>query len=301
MPCMFPFLKDKNVSLYFFRDHMIKKHKNLETTDIQEISYVESKENELIAEEYEISTSEINDASHATTDENIVMTSAEILEEQISDIQETVISISSNDNVIVVKEATTGISVKPHNTPEDDLKCEKCNFTFKSAFFMHQHFEKFHGITPIVNTSVQGTTSKTICSICSAPFATPDTLQQHIKYVHEKCEKTFLCEKCDHSYKSNSDLQRHIRFVHEGIKDFRCGQCDYFASNQQNLSQHIKSVHEGKRDHKCTQCDSAFHQRSHLKTHILSVHEKIKPFVCHLCGFSTINSTRYYFLLNIST
>ena len=90
---------------------MIKKHKNLETTDIQEISYVESKENELIAEEYEISTSEINDASHATSDENIVMTSAEILEEQISDIQETVISISSNDNVIVVKEA--GISVKP--------------------------------------------------------------------------------------------------------------------------------------------------------------------------------------------
>ena len=134
---------------------MIKKHKNLETTDIQEISYVESKENELIAaEEYEISTSEINDASHTTSDENIVMTSAEILEEQISDIQETVISISSNDNVIVVKEATnTENSVKPN---AEDLKCEKCNFSFKSAYFMHHHFEKVHGIIPMM-TSFQGT------------------------------------------------------------------------------------------------------------------------------------------------
>ena len=128
----------------------------MEPTDIQEISYVESKENELIAEEYETS-SEINDASHATSDETIVMTASEILEEQILDIQETVISISSNDNVIVVKESTEN-SVKPNN-PED-LKCEKCNFIFKSAFFMHQHFEKLHGITPIL-TSFQGSGSLT--------------------------------------------------------------------------------------------------------------------------------------------
>ena len=143
---------------------MIKKHKNLETSDIQEITYIESKENELIAEDYE-TLSEINDASHATSDETIVMT-AEILEEQISDIQETVISISSNDNVIVVKEASTENSVKPN---AEDLKCEKCNFTFKSAYFMHQHFEKVHGIIPMM-TSFQGTST---CSICSAPFASP--------------------------------------------------------------------------------------------------------------------------------
>merc|ERR1719510_2175107 len=110
------------------------------------------------------------------------------------------------------------------------LRCDKCDFEFKSAYYMHQHFEQVHGVTPDL------TLSDYQCHHCSAPFNSQETLKHHLKYVHEKVVKPYLCDKCDKSFRSNGDLQRHMKYTHEGIKEFQCDICDYNASTPQNLT-----------------------------------------------------------------
>jgi hypothetical protein len=95
-------------------------------------------------------------------------------------------------------ELLTTAAVKP--PLKDDallLKCEKCDFSFKSPYFMHQHFEQVHGIF----TQIESTEDLFLCQICSAPFTTPEGLSHHTKYVHEKVVKPFLCDKCDKSFR----------------------------------------------------------------------------------------------------
>ena len=235
---------------YNCRDHLKKKHQSQDESHI-----IETKEE--IKEEDLLSVTNVTEALKLS-ESKVIVTHVKEEDVIIAQVPETVTSVTKAD-------------VK--------LKCDKCEFTFKSSYFMHQHFEQVHGIvTEVTDESV------TSCHICNRTFTTQEGLKHHLKYVHEKSPKPFLCDKCDKSFRSNSDLQRHIKFIHEGIKEFQCDKCDYFATTSQNLTQHKNSVHEKLRQFKCVTCESAFTQKTHLRVHIQNVHEKVKHFVCDQCG-----------------
>ena len=70
---------------------------------------------------------------------------------------------SITGHVIYSPAYTYKFQLKTTTVMQTELKCEKCDFTFKSPFYMHQHFEQVHGVSPILSEANQ-------CFLCSAPF-----------------------------------------------------------------------------------------------------------------------------------
>ena len=90
------------------------------------------------------------------------------------------------------------------------------------------------------------------CYICRASFGAPQTLNRHIKEVHNT----------------------------ENILTVNCSQCDY-VGKQRNLLNHIRSAHGEKKI--CKMCDKPFHDKATLNRHIKNKHN-FETFVCPVCN-----------------
>ena len=86
------------------------------------------------------------------------------------------------------------------------------------------------------------------CNICDASFYSKQSLNNHIKFVHEG-KKPFKCNVCDASFSYKNHLNGHIESVHERKKPFKCSICDYRSSQKNNMKLHISRVHDGKKVH----------------------------------------------------
>ena len=89
--------------------------------------------------------------------------------------------------------------------------CQICDVKFASKQNMERHVLEKHG-----NTDPEK------CLQCSKTFTRKDSLELHIKNVHDKSLKSLKCEKCDKTFNKMSNLDRHRRDVHKKEKWFRC-------------------------------------------------------------------------------
>ena len=114
--------------------------------EIEAYTVISREQEEIIEENIEVSQEVLKD--DIPTQENVVTV---ITEEPIS------------DNVTEMTLIANQVSIDTITQSDILLKCEKCDFTFKSPFYMHQHFEQVHGVSPILSEANQ-------CFLCSAPF-----------------------------------------------------------------------------------------------------------------------------------
>ena len=115
---------------------------------------ISRQQEEIIEENIEVSQEVLkNNDDIIPTQENVVTV---ITEEPIS------------DNVTEMTLIANQVSIDTITQSDILLKCEKCDFTFKSPFYMHQHFEQVHGVSPILSEENQ-------CFLCSAPFTRFET------------------------------------------------------------------------------------------------------------------------------
>ena len=89
--------------------------------------------------------------------------------------------------------------------------------------------------------------SENKCHVCGLKLKTKNTLQNHIKKVHDG-KKKHKCNICNTVLSTNQYLKRHIERVHDEIFTlFPCKLCAKTLKSKQSLDHHISSVHEGKK------------------------------------------------------
>ena len=108
--------------------------------------------------------------------------------------------------------------------------CQICDVKFASKQNMERHVLEKHG-----NTDPEK------CLQCSKTFTRKDSLELHIKNVHDKSLKSLKCEKCDKTFNKMSNLDRHRRDVHKKEKWFRCPKdtCPEEFAQKSNYDRHL--------------------------------------------------------------
>ena len=121
------------------------------------------------------------------------------------------------------------------------------------------------------------------CKFCHQMFSTKQTLDNHIKAIHENV-KSYFCENCGKAYCDKSSLRSHIKDKHKDLKPHKCNSCDKAFNRKHTLKQHVKIIHEKARDHLCENCSKSFSTKSNLVDHMKSFHEKREiSFQCIKC------------------
>lgn len=106
-------------------------------------------------------------------------------------------------------------------------------------------------------------------------------LQNKVKKVASKTQKTFTCSECGKIFNAHYNLTRHMP-VHTGARPFICKICGKGFRQASTLCRH-KIIHTSDKPHKCSKCGKAFNRSSTLNTH-MRIHLNYKPYVCEFCG-----------------
>ncbi|XP_062991328.1 PR domain zinc finger protein 5 isoform X2 [Elgaria multicarinata webbii] len=158
-----------------------------------------------------------------------------------------------------------------HQKPseEKEFKCRNCGkkFPVKQALQRHvlQCTENVHPGDRL--RSFQ-------CSVCSAPFSSESSYEQH----KEACrgDARFICkaDSCGKRFKSKDALKKHKENVHTGNsrKRLMCSVCNKRCSSATNLQEHRK-VHE---IFECQECDKKFISANQLKRHMITHSEQVQ-------------------------
>ena len=150
------------------------------------------------------------------------------------------------------------------------------------------------------------------CPECGKEYKNRQTLNTHIKYVHEKVRE-FSCPFCSYCASQKSDLKKHVRRVHKVdlgkgksvvtnpstlIKSEYNEHLDwnnsetkhdikiesFFENEDQSNNQYkdsiVPKVHN---DFECNSCHKLFKLEDNLKRHVLKIHERHKSFKCDSC------------------
>ena len=83
------------------------------------------------------------------------------------------------------------------------------------------------------------------CYICNKKMSRKDSIQIHIKQVHEDA-RPFQCSTCDEKFKLLGALTAHKKVVPKGIKPFHCDICQYKCASKRDLRIHKEKKHDKK-------------------------------------------------------
>ena len=81
-----------------------------------------------------------------------------------------------------------------------------------------------------------------VCELCRKCFATVSGRNRH-RRLHEG--ERHACQVCTSLFNRKDSLNEHIKSVHQGEKPYPCTECGKDFSHRGNLRQHIKSIHQG--------------------------------------------------------
>ncbi|KAJ8681045.1 hypothetical protein QAD02_016832 [Eretmocerus hayati] len=125
------------------------------------------------------------------------------------------------------------------------------------------------------------------CIKCNKHYISKDSLESHIKVVHQG-EKPFKCELCYKIFAYESSLKGHMEIVHQsfGLNDnFFCDLCGKQFSDTSSLVQHKLNEHDENRRYVCNTCGKSFKHKQLLHRHQL-VHSEDRPYPCKSCDAS---------------
>ena len=126
------------------------------------------------------------------------------------------------------------------------------------------------------------------CDFCDKTFAFKQSLQRHVKLVHEGIR--YKCNYCENKVYSNERLlKNHIKIIHE---IHACDECGKTFTAVESLRNHKIMMHIDEKLGQCDMCDKSFNDAYRLKYHKLQIHDG-RTFDCTLCE----NSFRHKYLL----
>ena len=181
--------------------------------------------------------------------------------------------------------------------PDDKKRpCPLCSFKSSRLSNLKVHIGVVHGadkvkeiFKPADDNGVQYP-----CSTCHQSFRRKDTLQKHIKRIHQnpqpkeprqkpkvsKEKERFLCTYCGGSFRTKYGLGRHV-VIHTGERPFPCEICQKTFKRPEDLHMH-RIIHSDEKPHQCLQCGKAFKRSDKLKIH-MRVHSELRPYKCNEC------------------
>ncbi|KAM7364205.1 uncharacterized protein ACRADG_000794 [Cochliomyia hominivorax] len=183
-----------------------------------------------------------------------------------------------------------------HMPDEKKRPCPLCNFKSSRLSNLKVHIGVVHGadkvkeiFKPADDNGVQFP-----CTICDQSFRRKDTLQKHIKRIHQnpqpkeprikvkipKEKERFLCTYCGGSFRTKYGLSRHV-VIHTGERPFPCEICQKTFKRPEDLHMH-RIIHSDAKPHQCKQCGKAFKRSDKLKIH-MRVHSELRPYKCNEC------------------
>ncbi|XP_046805284.1 zinc finger protein 724-like [Lucilia cuprina] len=183
-----------------------------------------------------------------------------------------------------------------HMPDEKKRPCPLCSFKSSRLSNLKVHIGVVHGadkvkeiFKPADDNGVQFP-----CSICQQTFRRKDTLQKHIKRIHQnpqpkeprikakvpKEKERFLCTYCGGSFRTKYGLSRHV-VIHTGERPFPCEICQKTFKRPEDLHMH-RIIHSDAKPHQCLQCGKAFKRSDKLKIH-MRVHSELRPYKCNEC------------------
>ena len=103
--------------------------------------------------------------------------------------------------------------------------------------------------------------------------------------------KKFFCFKCDKTFFNKHSLQQHIKFIHQKVNVFKCPykNCEKNFKNKLRLKVHINS-HLGIKNFKCEICEKKFAEKGTLYTHYIT-HSNNFNKKCDLCNYKCTSDT----------
>ena len=132
--------------------------------------------------------------------------------------------------------------------------------------------------------------------ICDNPF----DLHLHIDFTHSEIQDEHPCDICEQNFNRKDTLQCHIKNIHQCARKFqnnhnnksrKCAVCGKGFQSKKLLAKHISTEHDVKKiykhiekQHKCNKCDFVCSRPKRLKEHIANIHDGVKLYQCHECG-----------------
>ncbi|XP_078037449.1 uncharacterized protein LOC144470323 [Augochlora pura] len=157
---------------------------------------------------------------------------------------------------------------------------------------------------------------RNMCRICEIVYNTPQSLNTHVRRVHEKpyrcvhCHEAFVskraykehmkthklktsvgCPFCQQRFKRMFSLRQHQIRVHSTIEPkFVCDHCGKRFKLKSDMSLHIDKSHMKSHGrmfkfscHLCTICDKSYKYRNSFYRHVLT-HAGMGPYHCDVCN-----------------
>ncbi|KAI1303113.1 Zinc finger protein [Halotydeus destructor] len=148
-------------------------------------------------------------------------------------------------------------------------KCTECGMKFFNKFILQNHIRRIH----------EKTERTFSCELCPKRFLSKQELIQH--GVSHSVDKAFSCKQCGKAFTCQRYLEKHVK-THIGLKKYKCDHCDREFADKTGFTAHVRA-HLGERPYACDMCEKSYTIKAHLTSHKLS-HSDDRPFECKECG-----------------
>ncbi|XP_060535478.1 zinc finger protein ZFAT-like isoform X2 [Cylas formicarius] len=164
------------------------------------------------------------------------------------------------------------------------LQCPQCPAKRRHQIDLQEHIKRIHH--PDIFK----------CHICDVRFKLAQTLEKHVKTVHNGEEPPLKCDKCDFKCFRRIVLRfHHVRCKQdENTETFQCYHCNYTTCYKAHLLTHINHNHSSKPDQMniCEFCSFQTKSKQCLKLHVISKHnennnEEVMRYKCEHCDYKT--------------
>ena len=110
-------------------------------------------------------------------------------------------------------------------------KCDQCDYnpTDQTNLYKHKRAKHERIIYP--------------CKFCEFKSNWKQTVEKHIKSVHEEIQIKVQCSQCGKLFSGKGSLSKHVQDFHEGRR-YKCDFCEYHATRKSNLGIHFKKMHK---------------------------------------------------------